>query len=326
MIAAVVVAVLHRGCPVHLGDRVVPLDHPGGEHEPAGAHALTGHAAGSGYSGPGQAGCPGDVPVPGVPAAAVAAITGWETAEGPAANTWQISSAPASAVNPAYVMFKLTAAPGYEATFQPGYGFALNTSGTSTVVSYRGATWAARHPDGQHVHARQRARRVRRCLPHRVRPWSRIRRAPETVHVRPTDNRSAPPSALRRTAQASTGPAVAAPPPSPADALTDRTLASGTTARRARFRSPRRASGHRRGLTMTSLTSPSKAKSLSNKARSALVRPGCYRPSAQRPRLPSVRQSARWGRNHFSPRNAAAGHHTKALERRPWPWLSGLGG
>ena len=73
---------------------------------------------------------------PGVPAAAVAAITTWETANGPAASSWQISEAQASAVNPAYVLFKLTATTGNEATFQPGYGFALSTGGTWTVVSY----------------------------------------------------------------------------------------------------------------------------------------------------------------------------------------------
>ena len=77
---------------------------------------------------------------------------------------------------------------------------------------------------------------------------------------------------------------------------------------------------------MTSLTSPSKAKSLSNKARSALVRPGCCPPIGPAAETAFRATSARWGRNHFSPRNAAAGHHTKALERRPWPWLSGLGG
>jgi len=76
---------------------------------------------------------------PGVPAAAVAAIMTWETANGPAASTWKLAAAQASAVNPAYVLFNLTAAAGHEATFQPGYGFALNTGGTWTVVSYGNA-------------------------------------------------------------------------------------------------------------------------------------------------------------------------------------------
>lgn len=75
----------------------------------------------------------------GVPTAAVVAITSWETANGPGAGTWQITSAQTSSVNPAYVLFHIGPAAGYENTVQGGYGFALDQGGQWSVVGFGSA-------------------------------------------------------------------------------------------------------------------------------------------------------------------------------------------
>jgi peptidoglycan hydrolase-like protein with peptidoglycan-binding domain len=73
---------------------------------------------------------------PGVPSAAVTAIASFETAHGPAAGSWQITSATLSTVDPSYVYFKIGPAPGHESTVQGGYGFAHDQGGGWTVVGF----------------------------------------------------------------------------------------------------------------------------------------------------------------------------------------------
>jgi hypothetical protein len=72
----------------------------------------------------------------GAPSAAIAAITSYETAHGPGAGTWQISSAELSTANSSYVFFRIGPAPGHQNTVQGGYGFALSQGGTWTVVGF----------------------------------------------------------------------------------------------------------------------------------------------------------------------------------------------
>jgi hypothetical protein len=73
---------------------------------------------------------------PGVSAAAVTAITGWETANGPTIGTWVISSAVTSTVDSSYVLFKIGPASGYETSVQPGYGFAQSQGDQWVVIGY----------------------------------------------------------------------------------------------------------------------------------------------------------------------------------------------
>ena len=72
----------------------------------------------------------------GVPASAVAAITAFETAHGPGARTWQISSAKLSSADPSYVYFQIGPAPGHESTVQGGYGFVRTQGGMWSVVGF----------------------------------------------------------------------------------------------------------------------------------------------------------------------------------------------
>ena len=72
----------------------------------------------------------------GVPASAVAAITAYETANGPGVGTWQISSAKLSSADPSYVYFQIGPAPGHESTVQGGYGFVRTQGGTWSVVGF----------------------------------------------------------------------------------------------------------------------------------------------------------------------------------------------
>ena len=65
-----------------------------------------------------------------------AAITAFQAAQGPARG-WVISSTQASAVDPSYILFKLRPAPGYETSYQGGYGFVQHqASGTWSVIGF----------------------------------------------------------------------------------------------------------------------------------------------------------------------------------------------
>ncbi len=72
----------------------------------------------------------------GAPAAATAAVNSYEVSHGPAAGTWQITSAQASTVDPTYVLFRIGPAPGHENDVQGGYGFVHNQGGTWTVIGF----------------------------------------------------------------------------------------------------------------------------------------------------------------------------------------------
>jgi peptidoglycan hydrolase-like protein with peptidoglycan-binding domain len=72
----------------------------------------------------------------GVPTAALTAITAYETAHGPGAGTWEITSTQGSSVDPSYVLFKVGPAPGHEATVQGGYGFVHLSGGTWNVTGF----------------------------------------------------------------------------------------------------------------------------------------------------------------------------------------------
>jgi len=73
------------------------------------------------------------------PAGALAAINAYESANGPAAGTWQITSTQVSAVDPTYVLFRIGPAPGYQNQVQGGYGFVHDEAGTWTVISFGSA-------------------------------------------------------------------------------------------------------------------------------------------------------------------------------------------
>ncbi len=72
----------------------------------------------------------------GVPASAVAAITRYEATYGPAAGTWQISSAKLSSADPSYVYFRIGPTPGHENNVQGGYGFVHEQGGAWSVVGF----------------------------------------------------------------------------------------------------------------------------------------------------------------------------------------------
>jgi peptidoglycan hydrolase-like protein with peptidoglycan-binding domain len=74
-----------------------------------------------------------------VPAAATAAINAYETANGPAAGTWVLTSSSLSTVDPTYILFRIGAAPGHENTVQGGYGFAHNAGGSWSVIGFGSA-------------------------------------------------------------------------------------------------------------------------------------------------------------------------------------------
>ena len=58
----------------------------------------------------------------GVPTAAIAAITGYENANGPAAGTWVMTSSQLSTVDPTYVLFHIGPAAGHEAPCREAMG------------------------------------------------------------------------------------------------------------------------------------------------------------------------------------------------------------
>jgi hypothetical protein len=75
----------------------------------------------------------------GVPSAAIAAITSYETTNGPAAGTWVIASTQVSTVDPSYVLFHIGPAPGHGDSVQGGYGFAHSSGGTWSVIGFGSA-------------------------------------------------------------------------------------------------------------------------------------------------------------------------------------------
>jgi hypothetical protein len=71
------------------------------------------------------------------------AINAFQAAQGPARG-WVISSTQASAVDPSYILFKLDPAPGYETSYQGGYGFVQHqASGAWSVIGSGTSAWAA---------------------------------------------------------------------------------------------------------------------------------------------------------------------------------------
>jgi hypothetical protein len=73
------------------------------------------------------------------PAAATAAINAYETTNGPATGTWQITSTQVSTVDPSYILFRIGATPGHQDSVQGGYGFVRNKSGTWSVIGFGSA-------------------------------------------------------------------------------------------------------------------------------------------------------------------------------------------
>jgi hypothetical protein len=74
-----------------------------------------------------------------VPASAIAAITSYESTNGPAAGTWVMSSSQVSSVDPTYVLFRIGPAPGHEDNVQAGYGIAHSSGGTWSVIGFGSA-------------------------------------------------------------------------------------------------------------------------------------------------------------------------------------------
>ena len=73
---------------------------------------------------------------PGAPTALVTVITTYESAHGPAAGTWKISSVKVSTADPTYAYFRISPAPGHESTVQGGYGFAHSQGGVWSVIGF----------------------------------------------------------------------------------------------------------------------------------------------------------------------------------------------
>ena len=68
--------------------------------------------------------------------AVTAAVDSYQAANGPSSG-WEITSSQTSTVDPTYVLFKLGPAPGYEASYQGGYGFVhQQSSGTWSVIGF----------------------------------------------------------------------------------------------------------------------------------------------------------------------------------------------
>jgi hypothetical protein len=74
-----------------------------------------------------------------VPSGAIAAINSYETQNGPGVGKWVIESAQVSKVNPMYVFFRIGPAKGFEDSVQGGYGFALDSGTSWSVVGFGSA-------------------------------------------------------------------------------------------------------------------------------------------------------------------------------------------
>jgi hypothetical protein len=70
-----------------------------------------------------------------VPNDAVNAIRVYEVKSGPPIGTWTITSVQVSAVDPAYVLYRITPTPGHT-NVQGGYGFAHKAGTTWSVVGF----------------------------------------------------------------------------------------------------------------------------------------------------------------------------------------------
>ena len=66
-----------------------------------------------------------------------AAITQYESTNGPPAGSWMITALEESSVDPAYALFRVGPTPGHEV--QVGYGFAHERSGTWSVIGFGSA-------------------------------------------------------------------------------------------------------------------------------------------------------------------------------------------
>ena len=69
------------------------------------------------------------------PTAAVDAIRAYELKHGPAIGSWTITSVQVSAVDPTYVLYRISATPGHT-NVQPGYGFAHSEGTTWSVIAF----------------------------------------------------------------------------------------------------------------------------------------------------------------------------------------------
>ena len=85
-----------------------------------------------------------------VPSGAIAAINSYETQNGPGVGKWVTESAQVSTVNPTYVFFRIGPAKGFEDSVQGGYGFALD-SGTSWSVIGFGSALVGCPESGSHA-------------------------------------------------------------------------------------------------------------------------------------------------------------------------------
>jgi hypothetical protein len=74
-----------------------------------------------------------------VPSGAITAINSYETQNGPGVGKWLIESAQVSKVNPMYVFFRIGPAKGLQDSVQGGYGFALDSGTSWSVVGFGSA-------------------------------------------------------------------------------------------------------------------------------------------------------------------------------------------
>jgi hypothetical protein len=74
-----------------------------------------------------------------VPSGATAAINRYETQNGPGVGKWVIGSSQVSKVNPKYVLFRIGPAKGFEDSVQGGYGFALDSGASWSVIGFGSA-------------------------------------------------------------------------------------------------------------------------------------------------------------------------------------------
>jgi hypothetical protein len=74
-----------------------------------------------------------------VPSGALTAINSYETQNGPGVGKWVIASAQVSKVNPMYVFFRIGPAKGFEDSVQGGYGFALDSGNSWSVIGFGSA-------------------------------------------------------------------------------------------------------------------------------------------------------------------------------------------
>jgi hypothetical protein len=74
-----------------------------------------------------------------VPSGATAAIDHYETQNGPGVGKWVIGSSQVAKANPMYVFFRIGPAKGFENSVQGGYGFALDSGSSRSVIGFGSA-------------------------------------------------------------------------------------------------------------------------------------------------------------------------------------------